>query len=561
MSDIDQSTTPAAPGYTRLKRADRDIVALGIAVSAILMFVGTGGPALSAIVREAAGLGLGPSQLLSNAVLLNVALIIFGWRRYHELTIEVATRRRTEAYVRLLAETDALTGCLNRRSVGPATDALIADAKARGEATAFLMIDLDNFKLVNDCHGHATGDQLLVECARRIKSLVPPRSLVARLGGDEFACVVAFDPRNRERVDHLAAAIIAGVSAPVAFGEFSGQVTVSLGLTRSDGQNRLNSGPINAATLLHMADIAMYQAKKGGRNRHLWFEDTMESELRYRSEMENGIRDGISRNEFVPYYEQQIDLTSGELMGFEMLARWHSPKFGAVGPEVFIPIAEEIGLISELSESLIAQALADARGWDPKLTLSINISPVQLRDPWFAQKILKLLVAANFPPNRLDIEVTETCLHDNLAGVHALVTSLKNQGITISLDDFGTGYSSLAQLRTLPFDRLKIDRSFVMSMAEDADSETIIQTIAALGKGFNLPITAEGIESEEVLAKLAKLGQFKGQGYLYGRPQPASLVTEMLEARQRLAPSEALEAVRELVASRIAPAAKTQRSA
>ena len=207
---------------------------------------------------------------------------------------------------------------------------------------------------------------------------------------------------------------------------------------------------------------------------------------------------------------------------------------GLVGPEMFIPIAEEIGVIGELSENVIAQALRDAREWAPHLTLSVNISPIQLRDPWFAQKLLKLLVAANFPPNRLDIEITETCLHQNITGVHTLVTSLKNQGIGISLDDFGTGYSSLAQLRSLPFDRIKIDRSFVTAMARDANSETIVNTISSLGEGFGLPITAEGIESEEVLAKLIKLGNFKGQGYLYGRPAPAQFVKELLAKRDLL---------------------------
>ncbi len=192
-----------------------------------------------------------------------------------------------------------------------------------------------------------------------------------------------------------------------------------------------------------------------------------------------------------------------------------------VNPDIFIPVAEEIGVIGELSESLIRQALRDAKNWDPKLTLSVNISPVQLRDPWFAQKLLKILVEANFPPSRLDVEVTESCLHENIGLVRSLITSLKNQGITVSLDDFGSGYSSLSQLRTLPFDRIKIDRSFVMSLLDDKDSATIIQSIIALGEGLGLPITAEGIENEAVLAELRRFGKFKGQGYLYGFPEPA----------------------------------------
>ena len=188
---------------------------------------------------------------------------------------------------------------------------------------------------------------------------------------------------------------------------------------------------------------------------------------------------------------------------------------------------------------LIAQALQDAKAWDPSLTLSVNISPVQLRDPWFAQKLLKLLVEANFPPQRLEIEITESCLHENIGVVRTLIASLKNQGIRISLDDFGKGYSSLAQLRTLPFDRIKIDRSFVMNLAESSDSATIVKAISSLGEGLGLPITAEGIESEEILEKLRGYGDFKRQGYLYGRPESAEATSKKLAGMDLLQPETA----------------------
>jgi EAL domain-containing protein (putative c-di-GMP-specific phosphodiesterase class I) len=233
----------------------------------------------------------------------------------------------------------------------------------------------------------------------------------------------------------------------------------------------------------------------------------------------------------VPYYEQQVDLESGELVGFEMLARWNSPALGLVGPDVFIPIAEEIGVIAELSEQLIAQALRDAAEWAPALTLSVNISPIQLRDPWFAQRVLRLLVEANFPPSRLEIEITESCLHENIGVVRSLVTSLKNQGIAITLDDFGTGYSSMAQLQALPFDRIKIDRSFVSALTTDRECATIVRTITSLGEGMSLPITAEGIETPEVLAELKSYGRFKGQGSLYGPPVDAGEVRSVLAGR------------------------------
>ena len=510
---------------SRLSLVKRDVVALGIAAAAVIMFIGTGASVLPQLLRALNGQGSGPDLVLTNALLLNIALVIFGWRRHRLLASEVADRRKAEAQAWILAETDPLTGCLNRRSIGQATDRLVATARARGEEVAFLMFDLDNFKRVNDVNGHKAGDEILRVVADRVVRAMPKGSLVARLGGDEFACVTPFSPANVEQIDALAETLIKLAARPVEIGGVELLTTISIGITRSKN----NSGTEPAQTLLHMADIAMYHAKKQGRNRYYWFEQSMETELRFRSELEGGIRRGIPLGEFVPFYEQQIDISTGDLLGFEMLARWNSPTMGTIGPDIFIPVAEEIGLIAELSECVIAQALLDARGWDPKLTLSVNISPVQLRDPWFAQKLLKLLVEANFPPSRLDVEITESCLHENLGEVRSLISSLKNQGISISLDDFGTGYSSLAQLRTLPFDRIKIDRSFVSSLTEGSDSTAIIQAITSLGEGLGLPITAEGIESEEVLHHLQRLGSFKGQGYLYGRPETAH------QTRKRLA--------------------------
>ena len=514
----------------RVSKVERDIVALGILVSATLMFVGTGSSVLSQLVKKFQGLGLGPDVLLTNALLLNVALVIFGYRRYRELCFEVEQRRQAEERARLLAETDPMTGCLNRRSVGPATDRLIEEARTQGEIAAFIMIDIDNFKQINDTNGHAVGDRIIIECARRLRAALPPQALAARLGGDEFACVVPFSPQNPERIERLAYSIISAISAPISAGSFNGSVTVSLGLTRSDRMNRLGSGAADASGLLHMADIAMYQAKKQGRNRFYWFEDTMESELRYRSEMEIALRQGLSRGEFVPYFQPIVDMQTGQTTGFEMLARWMSPTFGLVEPGVFVPIAEEIGAIGELFDSLLARALAEARGWDASLSLSVNVSALQMRDPWFAQKLLKALVAAQFPPSRLEIEITETALHQNGAVAQTLITSLKNQGIALALDDFGSGYSSLAQLRKLPFDRLKIDRAFVLAMSEDSDALTIVEAIVQLAKGLGLAITAEGVEGEREAEMLRALAPMRAQGYVYGRPLSAAATSALLEA-------------------------------
>ena len=523
-----------------LGKADRDIVTLGIAAAALILFVGTGGSIMPKIVRSWLGTGAAPDMLLTNAVLLNIALLIFGWRRYADLQREVAERRKAEAWAQELASVDPLTGCLNRRSGVPAIDALLADAHATRREVAVLMVDLDNFKQINDLNGHAMGDCVLTETARRIAALLPAEGVLARIGGDEFVCALPYEPSARERVDRFATELVDNVSQPIEERDALLEATVSIGIAAS-GDGTTAPAPSDGDALIHRADIAMYHAKKRGRNRFYWFEAQMESELRYRAELESGIRRGIPAGEFVPYYEQQVDLQTGELVGFEMLARWNSPQFGLVSPEVFIPIAEEIDVIGELSENLIRQALADAREWDHTLTLSVNISPIQLRDPWFAQKLLRMLFDAQFPPNRFEVEITESCLHENLGAVRTIITTLKNAGIRISLDDFGTGYSSLSQLRSLPFDRLKIDRSFVNEISAEGAPSELVEAIVSLGRGLSLPVTAEGVETAAILQALRTIGPLKGQGYLYGRPEDAAATRDRLAGLKLLAGSKVAE--------------------
>jgi diguanylate cyclase (GGDEF)-like protein len=518
--------------------AKRDLVALGISVAAIIMFVGTGSAVLPEIFRNWIGIGSSPDVMLVNALLLNIALIIFGWRRYREIMSELEQHRAAEEDARVLADTDVLTGCLNRRSITPETDRLIDRANLEGKHTAFVMLDLDNFKQVNDCNGHQAGDMVLKTTAERMKEISPSDSLLARLGGDEFACVVSFAPQYRDRVDQFVARLIEAVSQPIPTGKQEVRITISAGIATTADKVGPDGEGLGASNLLHLSDIAMYHAKKQGRNRYYWFDKEMEHELRIRNELEAGIRKGVTNGEFVPYYEQQIDLHSGELVGFEMLARWLSPELGIVKPDVFIPVAEEMGIIDALSGQLIEQALSDAAHWDPNLTLSVNISPIQLRDPWFSQKILKSLVKHNFPPQRLEIEITETCLHENLGLVRSMITSLRNQGVSISLDDFGTGYSSLSQLQSLPFDRLKIDRSFVGELARNNGESglKIINAIIALGYDLSIPITAEGIEDVETLERLKMMGPLKGQGYHYGQPETAARVKDRLSKLDRYSP-------------------------
>ncbi|MXO63675.1 putative bifunctional diguanylate cyclase/phosphodiesterase [Qipengyuania oceanensis] len=515
--------------------SDRDFVTLGIAVAAIILFVGTGGKVLPQIVRAWQGIGEGPDTLLVNAVLLNIALILLGWRRYKELTQEIDQTREAEQEARLLAEIDPLTGCLNRRSLTSAVDIMIDQCEQNGQALALIMIDLDNFKQVNDLNGHKSGDQVLQQAATRIRSLLPRGGLLARLGGDEFTCVFPFDARAPERVEQIANRLIEKVSKPIEIGGQIAEVTISLGISASERSGQPAGGDVDAKALMHKADIAMYHAKKQGKNRFFWFESSMESELRFRNEMIQGLRRGIEKGEFVPFYEQQIDLETGKLVGFEMLARWNSPDFGIVGPDIFIPIAEEMGLIGDLSEQLIVQAFTDAKSWAPELTLSVNISPVQMRDPWFSQKLLKLLIEHNFPPHRLEIEITESCLHENIGMVRTMIASLQNQGVHVSLDDFGTGYASLSQLSSLPFDRLKIDRSFVKELSGSNSGAKIVQAMVSMSDGLHMPVTAEGIEDEKILEALKTLGKMKGQGYHYGLPENGEAVRKRLAESGQLA--------------------------
>lgn len=518
-----------------LQAAERDVIALGIAVAAIILLVGTGGSVLPQALNALLGEGDKPDVILANALLLNIALVIFGWRRYRELTREIEVRRRAEARARLLAATDPLTHCLNRRAMLDATEDLRARAAARGDAVAYCMIDLDNFKQINDMHGHAAGDAVLVMLCERIRALLPRESRLARLGGDEFAFVMAYPAGHADRVDDLVIRLFESLAHPFRMPELTVELTMSIGLSTDHDADGTIGLVVDAATLMHRADMALYHAKKQGRNRYFWFEPSMESELRFRNQLETGIRRGLAQGEFVPFYEQQVDLETGALVGFEMLARWRSPQLGLVSPDVFVPIAEEIGLINELSERLMEQAFADAREWDESLTLSINISPVQLRDPWFAQRLLKKLVAANFPPRRLEIEITESCLHENIGLVRSMIMSLRNQGVQISLDDFGTGYSSFEQLRNLPFDRIKIDRSFVSELREPGKRSRIVEAIISLGRGLDLPLTAEGVEDEAILNALKSMGRLKAQGYFYGQPEDAEAVRSRLKAAGKLA--------------------------
>ena len=495
---------------------------------ALGLFVVLGGTVGSQFLRHNLGQSASTDQTMASALLLNIALILLIWRRTTALSNEVDVYRQAEVRAKHLAITDPLTNLFNRRAVKEKTAELSTRASRRGKSAAFLMIDLDGFKKINDLYGHDSGDQLLREVADRMRDTVPPSSVLSRLGGDEFGICMVFEPEFPETVDRVAEDLIEILARPITIGDTDHSITASIGIARPE----IDCDSIDM--LIRRADIALYAAKKNGRNGFCWFENGMEVELRTRNSLEADIRAAIPNDEFVPYFEQQIDLETGELAGFEMLARWVSPLRGLISPDEFIPVAEDTGMIGDLSLSIIRKAMMEAKGWDPKLTISVNISPVQLKDPWLAQKIVKLLVETGFPASRLEVEITESSLFKNLSLAQSIVGSLKNQGIKIALDDFGTGYSSLSHLRALPFDRIKIDRSFVSTMLENSESAAIVSAIAGLGSSLSVPITAEGIEQQDIIDKLRELGCTKGQGWFYGQPMSIDNVRKMLAERNML---------------------------
>lgn len=512
------SPAPAHPRYQ-----DSEIAILAVTALALLLLVGLG----VSVIRTVSGAG---DRWLPVALFLDLALIVFGWRKHRDLLIETAARTAAEERARVLASHDGVTGLRNRRSLIEDGAALLLQARRRGKAVALLAIDLERFRRVNDLDGHASGDTVLRIIAAEISAALPGGALAARIGGEAFACAFGIDAADTASVDQVAERIASRLAQPISAGAQRIPLCAAIGLARSDETTSIEA-------LLRSAEIAASAAQKAGRDRVLWFAPAMEQSLQARAALERDLRAAIGAGEVVPFFERQIDLASGRLCGFEVLARWDHPTRGTIAPNTFVPVAEEAGLIGELSLAVMRRAFAAAADWDGALTLSVNLSPFQLRDAWLPQKIIKTLVETGFPASRLEIEITEHALIDNLALAQSIVRSLRNQGIRVALDDFGTGYSSLAHLRALPFDRIKIDRSITAAMRDDAESAAIVEAIAALGASLHLPITAEGIGDADTAARLLALGCVRGQGYLYGRPQTAADVRRLLAGDGLLVPA------------------------
>ena len=385
------------------------------------------------------------------------------------------------------------------------------------------MLDLDGFKTINDAYGHAVGDQTLIEFAQRVSAIVRAGAILTRIGGDEFAVIVP-TIKSLDDAAALARRIVAAVAEPFLIGPISRSVGVGVGIAISP------SDGTDPEILVQRADRALYRAKAEGRCCIRFFESDMDAHVERRIAIETELRAAVAAKAVVPYYQPVVAFAGRRVVGFEALARWKSDKLGWVSPDLFITVAEEIGIISQLGDQLLRQACLDARTWPAELTLAFNISAVQLSDPTISFRVLAILAETGFNPLRLELEITETALVDNMKTAQEITTRLRRAGVRIALDDFGTGYATLSQLLSLKLDRIKIDRSFVDRLGKDKESTTIIRAVLGLAGGFDLETTAEGIENEGQLASLTADGCLEGQGFLFSKAVPASEVQSLLES-------------------------------
>lgn len=454
------------------------------------------------------------------SLVLSVSLTIYGLRRYQDISREIKARRSAELEARNLARHDSLTGLPNRRFFTEKLDECLRST-SDAQRVAVLMLDLDGFKLVNDTHGHAVGDKALSEFARRVVVLLRADSSLARIGGDEFAIIMPKidsldDPTN------LARRIAATVAEPFVIDSVAVEIGVGVGIAIAP-----NDGT-DPDELVRRADRALYRAKGAGRSSVRFFEPEMDTYVERRIQIERELRSAIASNSIVLHYQPLVSLDGNRIIGFEALARWESESLGYIPPDVFIPIAEETGLINVLGDQLFRRACLDANEWPANFILAFNISPIQLRDPRLGLRILLILGQTGFSPRRLELEITESALMQNVGIAQSVIDDLRRAGVRIALDDFGTGYATLTQLLSFHLDKVKIDRSFVSGLGKSDDNLVIVRAILGLAKGFGLTTTAEGVEDAEQLACLKANGCAEGQGYLFSKAVPAAEIRVLL---------------------------------
>ena len=439
---------------------------------------------------------------------------------------DVTERKLAEARILHLAHHDALTGLSNRLLLAERTAQAVDQARRQGGNIAVLCLDIDGFKAVNDTMGHDAGDVVLVRFAERLRSLIRPSDAVARTGGDEFIVLVR-DLAEPCLAEEIARRLQEDLPIPVDLGGYVMTISTSIGVAiyPQDGTD----GP----SLLKNADTALYRAKTESKGGYRRFESWMDYSLAERRALEHDLRDALEHGQFEILYQPQFSCRTLAVVGFEALLRWHHPERGNVPPDVFIPLAEECALIVPIGRMVLEQACAAAAAWQPSCRLAVNLSPIQFRDDNLVAEVSAILRQTGLPPGMLELEVTEGVLIRD--GEQALCTlrGLKALGTNIALDDFGTGYSSLSYLRRFPFDRIKVDRSFVQAQEEDIDARAIVEAVLAMCNRLNLQVTAEGVETETQLDLLRQQGCAEVQGYLLGRPIAGAEVQDFLAFPRR----------------------------
>jgi len=461
-------------------------------------------------------------EIFGGLTIFALVLVVVSIRRVFELRRRIVEKERAEREAGRLARHDALTGLPNRRRLFE----VFADRQSSGEMQtpcAVMLIDLDRFKPVNDVHGHNIGDEALCMLAARMKEIVDEHGIVARLGGDEFAAIVDLEPHSEELM-RLVRQLAEALSRPLQIERLRLSVGASIGIAAYPEDGR------DADALLRNADIAMYHSKAQARGSFHFFRAGMDAELMQRIALENEIDGAIANGDIVPFLQPLIDISSARVLGFEMLARWHHPERGLLMPELFIPIAEDSGKLGELTSRLLRDATAAISGWPGSFILSINLGPKQILDPDLPGMLLSAVAESGFPPFRLQIELTEEALVENMKKAEAVFDELRAAGVRIALDDFGTGFSGLYHLRELKLDSLKIDRSFITTMLEDKDRAAIVEAVLHLARALGIETTAEGVETPELDRRLAELGCRVGQGFYYSRPVPLSEAEALLSA-------------------------------
>jgi diguanylate cyclase (GGDEF)-like protein len=424
---------------------------------------------------------------------------------------DLTAERRSDAEIKRLAMSDSLTGLANRARMRASLDQVIVQLQRNHRPVALFMLDLDRFKAVNDTLGHQTGDGLLKVVAQRLESCVGDKGLVGRLGGDEFQVIVS-NYRNRTELEDLAQRIISSLSQPyfISGSNISIGCSIGIAVAPDDGTD--------SEILIRNADLSLYDAKAEGRGRHRFFRTELLRQAQTRKILEDDLRQALDRGELWIAYQPVVSTADRSVVGYEALLRWNHPRLGAVSPAEFIPIAEDSGLIEQIGEWVLRTACDAASKWPRPVRVAVNVSPVQ-----FARQALPAIVASalansGLAPERLELEITESIFLNEDASTERMLRSLKETGLRLVLDDFGTGYSSLAYLKKAPFDKIKIDQSFVKGAAHDERNTAIIRAVVAIAETLRLETTAEGVETQDEVELIGRLGCSHIQGFVYGRP-------------------------------------------